>query len=138
MTATELPTFRSGGARAVPGSVRGWDIYFHNTFKGNALTPEAAKDWIEELSGEKYNKLPAVKLDEIRVVEYPSIEIREFGRRGWYMHQEYFYGEKSLGRIQTKVVNGVSDVMTLFNNKTCIKGASVKALCTDNDLRLVT
>jgi len=61
----------------------------------------------------------------------------------WYQHTEYFFGEKLLGRIQTrnryfgKRIGSRVDVLSCVNDS-CVIGGDLKWICGCNDLKLET
>jgi hypothetical protein len=130
------------GWRAIPRSdTGGYDISAPGgAYRGHAITKEAAEQWLDEASGAAYNRLPAVKKDELRVEVGPKVPIAQFPfrRNDFYQHTHYYYGDKRLGSIQYKVKRGKHGYLTLpHGTQSCTQGANLRWLLQQNSLRLV-
>ncbi len=99
---TTAETITVLGWRAVPNTkLGGYDIHrpgSYDTYSGHTKTEKAAREWLDKSSGAAYQRLPAVRLDELREVKQDPVRIGS----AIYEGTLYYLGDKYVGKTQKK------------------------------------
>lgn len=118
----------------------GYDLYdARNEYRG--WCPESKiVEHLNEMSGENFRALPAVKPSELRREVGEKIRSGIAGQ--WYRHTRYFKGEQLLGTIQTRQRYYGRRIGSRIETHSCAKnaavmGSSLSFICEQNGLRLI-
>jgi hypothetical protein len=133
------------GWTAVPiGHADDWYIYDRRGaprgFRGLARSEQAARQWLDESTGSRYARLPAVTLADLQVQVGPKTPGE--GRGSWYRHTVYLLQGEEVGRVQDRWVRcpslargGRIETLTLHGER-CVQGCNVRWMLQEAGYRL--
>lgn len=146
MTKTEKPKeLNVRGWRAVPCDTGGYYIHrpgSYNTFAGWVASKEVAEQQLDVISGAAYDRLPAIKMSDLREDVGPKLPLADFPYRphDYYQNRFFYQGEKCLGKIQYKKRMGRSETLTMAivgDDQSCVIGSDLRWMLAQHGLRLV-
>lgn len=122
-----------GGWKAKPHpEFSGFEIYDpRGEYRGFAPNEASAREWLAQSSGVAYQKLPAIKLEQLRIER--GIQRRIW--QGWFRLNHYYLAERLLGTVQTKHQNKRTEVMTIAGDAGVI-GYNLRWMLRVNGFRL--